>query len=155
MRASEIFDLIKKTCVRWWQDNTFRLGAALAFYTVFSLAPVVLLTIAVVGLVFSKEQARQQLSKEFAELAGPHVARAFENTAEGIAQSGSGLLATGVSIILLVVGATTVLGQLQDALNTIWGSRRAPRAVSWPTSRTSSGRSPWSRASVSCCWCRW
>jgi membrane protein len=129
MSVKDIFELIKTTCLRWWEDNTFRLGAALAFYTVFSLAPLVLLTIAVGGLVFSKEAVRRQMSDELSQLAGPSVASAFQETTSAISKSGSGLLATAVSIVLLVIGATTVFGQLQDALNTIWGVKTRPEGT--------------------------
>jgi membrane protein len=126
MTARELLDVIKEAGQRWWYDNTFRLGAALAFYTVFSLAPLILLTLAVGGLLFSEETVRQQMTREFTELAGQHVAEAFERTAASISQSGGGLLATVVSVVLLLVGATSVFGQLQDALNTIWGVKSRP-----------------------------
>ncbi len=131
MTARDIFRLVKLSCYRWWMDNTFRLGAALAFYTVFSLAPVVLLSIAIGGLLFSKEDVRKQLAAEVTDLAGPYVAHAFQDTAAAISQSGSGMVATAVSILLLLVGASSVFGQLQDALNTIWGVQTRPGSGLW------------------------
>jgi len=126
MRVKDIYTLLKEAVRRWYEDNSFQLGAALAFYTVFSLAPVVLLAIAVGGMIFGREGARQQLTQEIAELAGPYVSEAFNETARAIAESGSGLLATAVSIVILLVGATTVFGQLQESLNTIWGVKARP-----------------------------
>lgn len=121
MGAMTILQLVWDACKRWYDDNTFLHGAALAFYTVVSLAPLVLLTIAIAGLIFEEETARQRVTEELAALAGPGVADAFRRTTDTVSRSGSGLTATAVGVVLVLVGAGGVFAQLQEALNTVWG----------------------------------
>src|SRR5262245_53193952 len=121
MRPKEMFKLLKAAFWRWYGDNTFRLGAALAYYTVFSIAPVIVMAIGVAGLVFGKEAARAQLAHEVNQTVGPRVGHAIEETMGYIEETGSGVIATIIGGVLLLIGASSVFGQLQDALNTIWG----------------------------------
>jgi len=126
--------MLREAFRRWYDDdNTFRIGAALAFYTVFSLAPVVLIAVAVGGMVFGQEAARARVAEEIAEFAGPQVGESFANMMQVIYERGSGALATVIGVVLLLVGASSVFAQLQDALNTIWGvTAREGRGV-WGT----------------------
>jgi membrane protein len=123
MSQFSAFRLLKETSRQWYGDNTFQLGAALAYYTIFSLAPVVVIAIAVAGLIFGEEAARGQISREIGHLAGPAVADAVEQTVRNAADTGMGGVAAIISVGVLIVGATTVFAQLQQALNTIWGVR--------------------------------
>ena len=118
--------LIKDTFARWIDDNPFQLGAALAYYTLFSMAPLLLIAIAVAGLVFGREASQNQIIGVIEDLVGGQSARAIQAIIESAGQRpDSGFFATAVGLILLLLGAGGVVGQLQDSLNTIW--RVAPK----------------------------
>jgi membrane protein len=123
MRLKEIGQVAKETGLKWWRDDTFRLGAALAYYTIFSLAPVVLIVVFVAGLVFGQETARRQLLEEIRNTVGAPVSRAIEATVTSENTISGDLLATAVSVVVLLIGATTVFAELQSALNNVWGVR--------------------------------
>jgi membrane protein len=102
------------------------MGAALAYYTVFSVAPLILIVVSVVGLVFGEEAARGEILEQLSDLMGADGARAVQSMLEALNKPAQGIVATVVGIGLLLVGATTVFGELQDALDRIW---RAPARV--------------------------
>jgi membrane protein len=123
--------ILKETCRQWYEDNTFQLGAALAYYTVFAVAPVILLAVALAGLIFGPEAARSQIVREIGQTAGPPVAAAIQATIEHTDQVGGGVVATAVGLVVLFFGATGVFAQLQEALNTIWGVKPKPGRGLW------------------------
>lgn len=131
MLMHDIWQILKDTGRRWYEANTFRLGASLAFYTVFSLAPIVLLAVAVAGGVFGHEAARRQVGEEIAVVAGDQVGSAFEQMMRAIYENGSGGLATTLGVLLLLVGAASVFTELQDALNVVWGVEGKPTSGLW------------------------
>ena len=116
----EWWEIAKQTWIEWNDDRAQRLGAALAFYSLFSIAPVLVLAVALAGSVYQEEAARQELATQL-ETLGPQVAPAILELTKNINQSEEGGVATVVSIVLLVVGATGALVGLKDALNTVWG----------------------------------
>src|SRR6266487_1427327 len=99
-----------------------QLGAALAYYTVFSLAPLVLILLAIVGMIFRDDPAGawQQLTEQMSYFLDRTAVQLVQNIAQKAAQPGKSTLATIIGIALALFGATGVFGQLQDALNTIW-----------------------------------
>ena len=99
------------------------MGAALAYYTLFSLAPLLLLVIAIAGLVFGAEAVQGQLFGELRGLLGDSAAKSIEDLLVSVSKPAEGLLASAVSAVLVLIGATSVFGELQDALDRIW---RAP-----------------------------
>lgn len=106
-------------------DNAPRLGAALAFYTLLSFAPVIVISIAVVAVFYGEAAAQGQLASQIEGVAGPIVARTIQETLRGLQESGlhqphTGLIATGISLLALAFAASTMFVELQDALNTIW-----------------------------------
>jgi len=121
MTARDLFNLLKTTYHEWSEDKVGRLGAALAYYTVFSLAPLLVIAIAIASLLFGEDAARGHVSKQLDQVIGTRVAGAVEEMIERTHASGSGTLATVISVVVLFFSATAVFGQLQDALNTIWG----------------------------------
>jgi YihY family inner membrane protein len=121
MDAKAIFRLLKTAGTRWWGDNTFQLGAALAYYTIFSLAPVVLIALSVAGLFFEKTTVQAELLRDINNTVGSRVGQAIESIAHYTQDTGTGALATVIGVVVLFFGATSVFAQLQDALNTIWG----------------------------------
>jgi membrane protein len=116
-----IWTLLSATYIKWTADHAQRLGAALAFYTVFSLAPLLLIVIAIAGLVFGQEAAEGQIIGQIQGLVGEESAKAIQGMLEHVRKPSIGLIATGLALVTLLFGATSVFAQLQDALNTIWG----------------------------------
>jgi membrane protein len=126
MNLTKPWVLIKDTFTQWSDDNPFQLAAALAYYTLFSLAPLLLIAIAVAGLVFGREASQNQIIGGIEDLVGVQSARAIQAIIESAGQRpDSGFFATAVGLILLLLGAGGVVGQLHDSLNTIW--RVAPK----------------------------
>ena len=126
LKRAAIVQMLKKAALDWYDDNTFMLGAALAYYAVFATAPVLLITIAVASLALGKEAAQGQLVQRIADTVGPTVARAIESTLTYAYTSGSGTTATILSLALLVFAATGLFSQLQNALNLIWKVKPKP-----------------------------
>jgi len=120
MKMKDIWGLVKESCVRWFGDNTFQLGAALSYYTVFSLAPMLVMVIAVAGLAFGQQAAEGALFGELANLIGPESAAAVQAMLRSASGTWPGILATAVGVGTLIIAATAVFGELQSALNVIW-----------------------------------
>ena len=122
-----IVALFKNTASEWIQDKCPQLGAALAYFTVFSLAPLVLVLLAVFGLIFgSSEQAQQKITEQLQYFIDPSGVKVIQDIAANASKPHSGIIATTIGIVLALFGASGVFGQLQDALNTIWGVRPKP-----------------------------
>jgi membrane protein len=113
-------DLFKQTWTEFGEDKAPRLGAALAYYTIFSIAPLLLLAVAIAGMVFGQEAATNQISSQLSRVFGAETAKSIEEMIENAAKPATGTFATIVGIITLFLGASGVFGQLKDALNTIW-----------------------------------
>jgi len=127
MNPKGLWTLIKDTFAQWSADNPFQLAAALAYYTLFSMAPLLMIAIAVAGLVFGQEASQNQVIGIIEDLVGVQGARAIQEIIESAGQRpDAGFFATAVGMILLLLGAGGVVGQLQDSLNTIW--RVVPKA---------------------------
>ncbi len=116
-----LWHLAKEAAADWMHDRAPRLGAALAYYTVFSLVPFLVVVIALIGLVFGQEAAQSAILGQIADLVGEQSAAAIKDMIQRADKPSTGLLATGLAILTLLVGASGVFGQLQDALNTVWG----------------------------------
>jgi membrane protein len=113
----------KKAVYSWLDDRAPTMGAAIAFYTVFSLAPMLVMVIAVAGLAFGQQAAEGALFGELADLVGLESAGAVQAMLRSASSTRSGIIATALGIGTLVIAATGVFGELQSALNVIW---RAP-----------------------------
>ena len=121
-----VWSLLGETLYEWYEDRAPRLGAALAYYTVFALAPGLIVIIAVTALVLGKVAAQGQIFAEVRDLVGVAGAQAIREAIETAGSGGSSLYATGLGVITLVFGLWGVFGELQDALNTIWGVTTRP-----------------------------
>jgi membrane protein len=110
----------KRTVYSWLDDRAPTIGAAIAFYTMFSLAPMLVIVIAIAGFVFGQEAAEGALFGEFAKLVGPDSAGAVQAMLRGASSTRSGIIATAVGIGTLIATATAVFSELQAALNLIW-----------------------------------
>ncbi len=112
--------LLKNSAVEWWQDNVFRLAAALAFYTIFSMAPVLLIAVGAVSLFFARETAVNQVVEEIQRLVGDEGASTIRQVLESSAGLGRGAWQIAIGVVVLMVSATVVFADLQSALNQIW-----------------------------------
>jgi membrane protein len=125
--ARTAYTLLRETLSEWWRDDALRLGAALSYYTVFSLAPILIVSVAVAGLVFGREAASGQLVAEMQGLLGPEGAQVISTLIERAALKGdAGWIATAIGIATIVIGASGAFGQLQYALNEIWNVEAPP-----------------------------
>ena len=122
-QARPYWSLLKKVAQSWVDDYVSSMGAALAYYTTFSLAPLLLIAISVAGLVFGKDAARGEIVAQLRSLMGEQGASAVQGLLVSVHKPAEGALATLLGAVLLFIGATTVFGELQNALNRIW---RAP-----------------------------
>jgi membrane protein len=128
-----VFSLLKQTFQEWLQDKVPQLGAALAYYTVFSLAPLVLVLLAIVGVIFRDDPAGawNKITQQMSYFLDPSAVQVVQNIAQKASQPGKSTIATIIGVALAVFGASGVFGQLQDALNTIWGVKAKPAAGIW------------------------
>lgn len=120
MNLKVIVELLKETFKEWQEDKASRLAAALAYYTAFSIAPLLVIVIAIAALVFGEQAARDQLVGQIQGLVGKESAEAIQAMINNSRKPTTGLIATLISVLILLFGATNVFAQLQDALNTIW-----------------------------------
>ncbi|MFL6450333.1 MAG: YihY/virulence factor BrkB family protein [Bryobacteraceae bacterium] len=116
--------LLKKTAAKWSDCNAPRLGASLAFYMLLSLAPLLILVVALCGFVFSAATAQDRLLAEVHSVAGPAGERTVRMLISSAARPKSGIVATVVALVTLFSGASGVFLELRDALNTIWSAKR-------------------------------
>jgi membrane protein len=122
-----MLSLLKQTASEWMEDDAPSLGAALAYYTVFSLAPLMTIAIAIAGFFFGKDAAQGQIFDELRVLLGEEGGKAVEEMVQSAsAQPTTGIIATVISVAVLLFGASGVFGQLQASLNKIWGVKPKP-----------------------------
>jgi len=122
------FSLLKQTFSEWLEDKAPQLGAALAYYTVFSLAPLVLLLLAIVGFLFRKDPSGtwEKITEQMSYFLDNSAIEVVQNIAQTASHPNKSALATTIGVLLALFGASGVFGQLQDALNTIWGVKAKP-----------------------------
>jgi membrane protein len=130
--VKDILGILKKAVWDWMEDQAPTLGAALAYYTVFSLAPLLVISISIAGLVFGQEAAQGQIFDQLRSLIGAASAEAVQDVVQNAnAKSATGVTATIVGFIALLFGASGVFGQLQASLNAIWGVEPKPGRGLW------------------------
>lgn len=115
----------------WNADNVFKHAAAVSFYTLFSIAPIILIAITVVGFFFGKENATAELTKQVTALVGPASAELLQAAAQASETKGTSMVSTLTGVALLLLGATSVFGQLQQSFNEIWCVRTKPSKSGW------------------------
>ncbi len=131
MKISEPFELLKDTFSEWTEDKAPRLGAALAYYSIFSIAPLLVIAVAVAGLVFGEDAAQGKLVDEIKGTVGEPMALALQQLLANASKPGWGTGAGIIGIVLLLFGAAGVFVQMQDALNTIWKVEPKPGRGVW------------------------
>lgn len=115
--------LLKGAAVAWVADYAPSMGAALSYYSVFSMAPLLLIVISIAGLVFGRDAVHGEVFGQLQGLLGTDASRAIEGLLASVSQPAEGIASTVIGTVLLLIGATSVFGELQDALDRIW---RAP-----------------------------
>ena len=120
MNPKQLFELCKKAVMAWIDDFAPSMGAAISYYTMFSLAPLLLIVIAVAGALFGREAVQGQIVGQLSGLIGHDGATAVQGLIKSASEPKKGLVAGGISLVVLIVGATTVFAELQSALDRIW-----------------------------------
>jgi membrane protein len=123
MTVDDLWGVIKTAVSGWIDDYAQSMGAALAYYTMFSMAPLLLIVISIAGLVFGDEAARGEIFSHLEGMLGASGALAVQGLLESVRKPSESVTATVFGVVLLLIGATSVFGELQDALDRIW---RAP-----------------------------
>jgi membrane protein len=123
-KPKALFQLLGETVTACLQHNVPRLGAALAYYTLFAIAPLFVIVLAVAAFAFGEQATRRELLGQITGLVGKEGGEAIQAIIAAAHKPKAGVLATGVAIIMLLIGATGVFIELQDALNIIWNVSR-------------------------------
>jgi membrane protein len=127
-----LLKILKTAFSEWSRDKCPQLGAALAYYTVFSLAPLVLVLLAIFGFIYGgSDQAREKIIDQLRYLVDANGLKVIQDIANNAAQPKAGIVAAAIGILVALFGASGVFGQLQDALNTIWGVKSRPNQGIW------------------------
>ena len=127
---SSAWNMLKDTVDSFIDDEALSRGAAIAFYTVTSLAPVLLIVIAIAGLVFGRDAAQNAISAQFSGLMGRQTAEVLQSAVASAAGKSSSIIATIIGVVTLVATASGVFGEMQAALNSIWKTKPQATTVS-------------------------
>ncbi len=131
LAGRDLWSIIRKAAAAWVADRASSMGAALAYYTLFSIAPVLIIALAIVGYVFGAEVAQQRVLSELPALLGEGGAAAVRDLVLSAHYSNQKGVAAFIGIIALIVGAMSVFQELQQALETIWKTPEVAHKVAW------------------------
>src|SRR6185437_7029601 len=134
--AREIWALLKDAANGWNEHHASRIGAARAFYTVFSLGPILLLAVAVAGVFFGQSAARGEIHQQISSMIGVQAAAQVEALLVRAHRPGAGLVATAISVVTLLLSADTALVELKSGLDEIWSVPSQSRVWYWDYLRT-------------------
>jgi len=124
--AATIWKLTKEAARQWQNDNARRISAALAYYSVFSLAPLLLIAVAVAGIIFGEQAAQGAIAAKLQGAIGPDSAAAVEEMVESARETGENGTMAAFGVGLLLFSATGVFAQLKEAMNSVWGIKELP-----------------------------
>jgi membrane protein len=127
---SVAWKMLKDTILAFINDEALSRGAAIAFYTVTSIAPVLLIVIAIAGLALGQDAAQNALTAQLSDLMGQQTAEVLQAAVASAASKSSGVMATIIGIVTLMVTASGVFGEMQTALNAIWKAKPKGTTVS-------------------------
>lgn len=127
----DVWPIVKETVSDWSDDNASRLAAALACYTLLSIAPLLVLSVAVAGLAFGEEAARGQIVGQIGAIVGTEAGSAVQTIAANANKPAAGVLSTIVGVLVLLFGASGVFNELVNALNAIWEVEAKPNQGIW------------------------
>jgi membrane protein len=128
MNARELWYILKCAVAGWWNDNVPRLGASLAYYTLFAMAPILVIAIAIAGFFFGAEAVRGEVVAQMRGLVGDTGAQAVQAMLENAATHGDSRMATIIGLVTFFLGSTGAFLELQTALNAIWRVKPKPNA---------------------------
>ena len=132
MNSQQIWIMLKATFSSWLNNYAPSMGAALAYYTMFSIAPLLLIVISTAGLIFGEEAVRGEIFIQLRGLMGDQGAQAVQGLLESVSEPKKGTLSTIIGTILLLIGATSVFSELQDAFDRIWHAPpKEDKQASW------------------------
>ncbi len=126
-----IFLFTRKVILEFFDDNVLKYSASLSYYTVFSLAPMLIIIITICGLLFGREAIQGQVYGEIKDLVGSNAAIQIQDTIKNIHLTKDTPVATIVSIVILIIGGTAIFGEIQDSLNRIWGLKIKTKKAWW------------------------
>ena len=131
MNFKTVIDLLKETYSEWSEDKASRLAAAIAYYTAFSMAPLIILTLVILGLFFQSDVTESHIMAQITSMVGEDGASVFQDIMQNASRP-SGLTAAAIiGVATLLFGASGVFGALQDAMNTVWGVAPKPGRGLW------------------------
>ncbi|MGH7658789.1 MAG: YihY/virulence factor BrkB family protein [Gemmatimonadales bacterium] len=136
MTLSTVWLLLKETAIGWDQDNIARHGAALSFYTLFSMAPLLLIVIAIAGSAFGREAVEGRIVEEIQLLVGASGARTVQEVIRNSSGPGRSATALTIGLVTFLLGATAAFAALQGALNAVWNVEPRPGNAIWSFIRT-------------------
>src|SRR4051794_15392839 len=122
----DLWPLSKQAAAEWSEDKATKLAAALAFYTMLSIAPLLIICMKIAGKIFGAKSASGQISGYLNNTVGTKGAEAAQEMIKNASQQGAGVIATIISVVVLILSASGVFGELQDSLNTIWEVKPKP-----------------------------
>ena len=132
MKAKSLWKFLKDSVMQWIEDDPLALAAALSYYTLFSLAPLLIIVIAIAGFVFGQEAAENRIVETLQGLIGQESSLAIQAIIQNASNKPkTGLVSTVAGVVVLLFGAGGVVGQLQTSLNTIWGVAPKPGEALW------------------------
>jgi membrane protein len=130
-KAIGIFTFTKKVVLEFLDDNVMKYGASLSYYTVFSLAPMLIIIISICGQFFGRDAVQGQVYGEIKDMVGSEAALQIQETIKNIHLTKDTPVATTISIIVLLIGGTAMFGEIQDSLNRIWGLKVKAKKTWW------------------------
>jgi membrane protein len=135
MNPKKLWTMLLAAGMKWADDRGGRMGAALAYYTIFSLAPLLVIAIAVAGMVFGSDAAQGKIVGQLQDLVGEEAGKAIQAMLANASHPGSGIIATVIGVVVMIVGAMGVFNELHDDLNTIWQVQPKPGQTLWRIAR--------------------
>lgn len=123
----QVFDLFKSAIQGFSDDKITKLSAALAYYTIFSMGPLLLVIISLCGLIFSREAVEGKVYQMLVNFVGSDTAIQLQDMIKNVAVGNQSYIAISIGIVMLLLGATSVFAEIQDSINTIWGLKAKPR----------------------------
>ncbi|MGI8584088.1 MAG: YihY/virulence factor BrkB family protein [Chitinophagaceae bacterium] len=130
-KIKSVYTYLKQVFTEFGEDDILKYSASLAYYTVFSIAPVLIVIISICGKLFGKDAIQGQIYRHIKGLVGNDAAVQIQETIKNIHLTGQSIFATIISVIVLLIGATGIFGEVQDSLNKIWGLRVKTKKTWW------------------------
>lgn len=122
-----LYEILRDSFINFNKDKCLKFSAALAYYTIFSIAPMLIIIIYLVGLFYGQEAIQGEIYNQINELVGKEAAFQIQEIIKNSAKSKSGMVATTIGLVTLFIGATGVFSEIQDSINTIWGLKPKPQ----------------------------